>query len=90
MEESGYTSDNFLATGILSPNSANHTNITHCCLAIDVELVANPKLDSTEQIEVVLLPLVKVIELIGNGGILQALHISSLFFALQKLGKVQL
>lgn len=90
LEETGYASDNFLETGILSPNSANHTNITHCFLATDVEYVANSNLDITEQINVLLLPLSKVIELISNGGILQALHVCSLFFALQKLSKVQL
>jgi 8-oxo-dGTP pyrophosphatase MutT (NUDIX family) len=90
LEETGYTSENFLETGILSPNSANHTNITHCFLATNVECVTDLKLDITEQINVILLPLEKVIELISNGGILQALHIGSLFFALQKLGKVQL
>ncbi len=90
LEETGYASEHFLETGILSPNSANHSNITHCFLATDVEYVANSNLDSTEQINVVLLPLEKVIELISNGGILQALHVCSLFFALQKLSKVQL
>ncbi len=38
---------------------------------------------------VVLLPLNKLIEVIDNGVSLQALHMSSLFFALKKLGKVQ-
>ncbi|MBP5977351.1 NUDIX hydrolase [Brasilonema sp. CT11] len=90
LEETGYTSENFIETGILSPNSANHNNITHCFLATHVESTANSKLDNTEEIDVTLLPLEKVIELISKGGILQALHISSLFFALQKLGKVQL
>lgn len=89
LEESGYTSNNFIETGILSPNPANHTNLTHCFLATDVELVAALKLDATEHIDVVLLPLNKLIEVIDNGVFLQALHMSSLFFALKKLGKVQ-
>ncbi|MHC5731058.1 MAG: NUDIX hydrolase, partial [Nostoc sp.] len=61
----------------------------HCFLATDVERVSDLKLDVTEQIDVVLLPLEKVIEDIDNGILLQTLHISSLFFALKKLGKVQ-
>ncbi|MGV0102652.1 hypothetical protein NSTC731_06774 [Nostoc sp. DSM 114167] len=60
-----------------------------CFLATDVECVADLKLDVTEQIDVVLLPLKKVIEGIDKGILLQTLHISSLFFALKKLGKVQ-
>ena len=89
LEETGYTSNNFSETGILSPNPANHTNLTHCFLATDVERVADLKLDSTEQIDVVLLPLEKLIKNIDNSILLQTLHISSLFFALKKLGKVQ-
>ncbi|MDZ7954525.1 NUDIX hydrolase [Nostoc sp. DedQUE09] len=89
LEESGYTSNNFIETAILSPNSATHNNLIHCFLAIDVECVADLKLDVTEQIDVVLLPLEKVIEGIENGILLQTLHISSLFFALKKLDKVQ-
>ncbi|RCJ38546.1 hypothetical protein A6769_09100 [Nostoc punctiforme NIES-2108] len=89
LEETGYTSNHLIETGILSPNPANHTNLTHCFLATDVELVADLKLDVTEQIDVVLLPLERLIKNIDNGILLQTLHISSLLFALKKLGKVQ-
>lgn len=89
LEETGYTSNHFIETGILSPNPANHTNLTHCFLATGVERVADLKLDITEQIDVVLLPLERLIKNIDNGILLQTLHISSLFFALRKLGKVQ-
>ncbi|WP_375503748.1 NUDIX hydrolase [uncultured Nostoc sp.] len=89
LEETGYTSNRFIETGILSPNPANHNNLTHCFLATHVECVADLKLDFTEQIDVVLLPLKKVIEEIDQGILLQTLHISSLFFALKKLDKGQ-
>lgn len=89
LEETDYNSNHFIETGILSPNPANHTNLTHYFLATDVELVADLKLDVTEQIDVVLLPLERLIKNIDNGILLQTLHISSLFFALKKLGKVQ-
>ncbi|MEH1853395.1 MAG: NUDIX hydrolase [Nostoc sp.] len=88
LEETGYTSNNFIETGILSPNPANHSNLTHCFLATDVEHVSDLKLDVTEQINVVLLPLENLIELIDNGRFLQTLHISSLFFSLKKIDKL--
>jgi ADP-ribose pyrophosphatase len=88
LEETGYTNDNFLETGILSANPATHNNLTHCFLATDVEKVAGLNLDSTEKIEVLLLPLEKTIEIIENSNFLQSLHISSLFLALKKLGKL--
>ncbi|MEH1939626.1 MAG: NUDIX hydrolase [Nostoc sp.] len=89
LEETGFTSNNFIETGILSPNPANHSNLTYCFLAENVEHVADLKLDVTEQIDVVMLPLEKIFEAIDRGILLQTLHISSLFFALKKLGKVQ-
>ncbi|MBN3945333.1 MAG: hypothetical protein HWQ38_02100 [Nostoc sp. NMS7] len=46
-------------------------------------------MDNTEQIDVLLLPLQKIIELIESGTLLQALHINSLFLTLKKLGKLQ-
>ncbi|MBN3876171.1 MAG: hypothetical protein HWQ42_06965 [Nostoc sp. JL23] len=54
-----------------------------------MKCVADLKLDLTEQIDIVLLPLKKVFEGIDKGMLLQTLHISSLFFALKKLDKVQ-
>ncbi|WP_445634359.1 Nudix hydrolase domain-containing protein [Nostoc sp. DSM 114161] len=90
LEESGYTSNNFIETGIISPNSATHNNLIYCFLATDVELVADLKLDITEQIDVVLLPLEKLIQDIDNGILIQAFHISSLFLALRKLGKLHI
>ncbi|MEH1985084.1 NUDIX hydrolase [Nostoc sp.] len=89
LEETGYTSNHFIETGILSPNPATHTNLTYFFLATDVKCVADLKLDLTEQIDIVLLPLKKVFEGIDKGMLLQTLHISSLFFALKKLDKVQ-
>lgn len=88
LEETGYSSEHFIQTGVLSANPANHTNMTYCFLATSVRQIAAPVLDDTEQLEVVLLPLEEVIELMHNGGILQALHVGSLFFALKALGRL--
>ncbi|MBH8577102.1 NUDIX hydrolase [Nostocaceae cyanobacterium CENA369] len=90
LEETGYTSDNFLETGVLSANPANHNNLTYCFLATNVEKIADLNLDDTEQIDLVLLHLEKTIEIIESRILLQSLHISSLFLALKKLGRLQL
>jgi ADP-ribose pyrophosphatase len=88
LEETGYISNNFIETGRISANPANHTNLTHCFLAIDTTLAATPQPDDTEQIDVLLAPRRKVVELIEGGDIFQALHISSIFLSLKKLGKI--
>ena len=88
LEETGYTSNTFVETGKLFPNPATHNNLLHCFLATNVEQVDNPRLDDTEQIDLVLMPLEKVIKLAANGGLMQALHVGSLFFALARLDRV--
>ncbi len=88
LEEAGDISENFIETGRISANPANHTNLTHCFLAIDATLAATPQLDDTEQIDVVLTPLRRAVKLIEEGDIFHALHISSIFLSLKKLGKI--
>jgi ADP-ribose pyrophosphatase len=81
---------NMTETGRLSPNSATHTNVTYCFLATGVERVAEPMAEDTERVETVLMPLTDVIELAKQGGLLQALHVGSLFFALHTLGELRM
>jgi ADP-ribose pyrophosphatase len=88
LEETGYGSEAVVETGRLSPNPATHTNLTYCFLATGVRLVAEPRPEETEHLEVVLMPLSEVVQLAHTGGLLQALHVGALFFALQALGKL--
>ena len=90
LEETGYAGVHMVETGRLSPNAANHTNWTYCFLATGVELVAAPIADDTEHVETVLMPLSEVVGLAREGGLLQALHVGALFFALHALGKLEL
>ena len=85
LEETGYTSDDFIQTGIVSANPSNHTNLTYCFFAKNLKKVADQKLDKTEEIEVILAPLDKVFEMLKNGEFLQALHVSSLHYAMDYL-----
>ena len=82
LEETGYTSDQFIEVGRVYPNPATHNNLTYSFLALDVELVSEQNLDETEEIEVSLIPFVEFISLAKEGGLPQALHISALFFAM--------
>lgn len=89
LEETGYTGKEFIHTGTIYVNPANHNNLTHCFLALNVELVSKPHLDDTEQIEVVLKPLNEVIESLKKNEFLQALHISSMFQALMYMNIIK-
>ena len=88
LEETGYGGGEFVETAQLSPNSANHANIVHCFLATGVKPIGKSAEDETERTEIVTMPLQEIMQLIRSNGLFQALHTSSLFFALDKLGKI--
>ena len=88
LEETGYGAGAVVETGRLSPNPAPHTHLTYCCLATEVRWVAEPHPEETEPLETVLLPLAEVVRLGSTGGLLQALPVGALLFALQALGKL--
>ena len=85
LEETGYTGEQFIEVGKVYPNPATHSNVTYSFLAFDVEKVDLQKLDETEEIEVLLIPLDEFISLVKSGGLPQALHVSAVFFALEYL-----
>lgn len=85
LEETGYTSDQFVEVGKVYPNPATHNNLTYSFLALDVELVGQQNLDETEEIEVSLIPFDELISLAKQGGLPQALHVSALFFVMAYL-----
>lgn len=87
LEETGYTSNQFVEVGKVYPNPATHNNMTYSFLALDVERVGQQRLDETEEIEVHLIPFDEFISLVKAGGLPQALHISALFFVLAYLEK---
>lgn len=82
MEETGYTSDNIIQIGCVSPNPASQTNLIYSFLVPDAEKVSDQTLDDTEDMEVVLKPLEEVIGMAKNGELLQSMQVSTVFFAL--------
>lgn len=89
-EETGYTGEEFIHTCTVSANPANHNNLTHCFLALNVELTKDINLDETEQIRVILKPLNEVIKSLKSNDFLQALHVSSLFYALMYMDIIKI
>lgn len=89
LEETGYTSDDFVEAGVSAPNPASHTNLMYTFLARDVQRVDEPRPDATEHLEVVLMPLDELVSLAGRGGLPGSLHVAALFFALDRLGRLR-
>jgi ADP-ribose pyrophosphatase len=89
LEETGYTSQHFHRCGVLSANPATHNNQTHCFLATGCSQVASPRLDESEELEVILKPAGELMQLVRRGELLQSLHVGAVFLALLELGQLQ-
>ncbi|HEY3475840.1 MAG TPA: NUDIX hydrolase [Anaerolineales bacterium] len=88
LEETGYSSENIMEVGKVSPNPASHTNLMYAYLALDAEQIGGQHLDETEEIEVFPVPLDEAICMVKNGELLQSLHVSTFLFALFRLDRV--
>jgi 8-oxo-dGTP pyrophosphatase MutT (NUDIX family) len=88
LEETGYSTDQFIEVGSFYPNPANQTKTMYSFLALDVEKIATPHLDDGEDLEVHLVPLDELIAMTKHGEFLHALQVATLFRALLYMGRV--
>src|SRR6476620_7068366 len=85
-EETGYVFESYEYLGKISPNPATSTNYMHMFLARGGEKVAEQSLDETEDVEVILYTLDEVKQLLRENKIVQSLHCTTIFYALNRLG----
>ncbi len=78
LEETGFGGGNWQRLLTLSANPGTHTNLTYCYLATDVELKQAQTLEITEEITVHLVSPERVMQIIEQGEMLQALHVAPL------------
>ena len=83
-EETGYDSDDLVSLGWSHPNPALQGNRCHTFLARNARRVGEPRLDGTEETEVVLVPRSELDELVRSGRITHALVVVA--FHLLSLG----
>jgi ADP-ribose pyrophosphatase len=86
LEETGYQFDSIEPIGKVAPNPATSTNYMHMFLARGGRKVAGQKLDATEDVEVLIYTIDEVKQLIRENKIIQSLHTTTAFYALEKLG----
>lgn len=85
-EETGYQFESYDYLGKISPNPATSTNYMHMYLARGGEKVAEQSLDESEDLEVVFYTIDEVKNLVRENKIVQSLHVTTIFYALNKLG----
>ena len=78
-EETGYGKGNWREYMVISANPSTHTNLTHCFLATDVELIDHQHLEDTEDLSVHLLTFEEVKQLLENNEIMQSLNAAPLW-----------
>jgi 8-oxo-dGTP pyrophosphatase MutT (NUDIX family) len=85
-EETGYAFESYEFIGKLCANPATTNNYMHMFIAKGGEMVGGQNLDETEDIEVLHYSIDEVKQLLKDNKIVQALHASTIFYALQRLG----
>jgi 8-oxo-dGTP pyrophosphatase MutT (NUDIX family) len=88
-EETGYEFKSIEYLGKISPNPSTNNNLMHMYLMKEGEKVGEQSLDATEDVEVLLYSIDEVKTLLRENKIMQSLHASCMFYALNKLGELK-
>jgi ADP-ribose pyrophosphatase len=88
-EETGFVFDSVEYLGRTSANPSTHNNWMHFFLARGGIKVSEQELDANEEIEVYLLSVEEVKELLRKNEIVQSMHATALFYALERLGELK-
>lgn len=89
MEETGYSFESVHYLGRSSANPSTNSNLMHMFVATGGRKVAEQNLDENEQIEVLQFDMNEIFQLLEEKRIVQAMHITTLFYGLRYLNKIQ-
>lgn len=88
LEETGHEFSSIEYVGRVSANPGLLSGYTYLYLAQGGKKVSGQSLDHNEEIEVLVVPLAQVREMLAKNEIVQALHVSCLQYAFQRLDTV--
>lgn len=89
LEETGYLFKAYHYLGKVSANPSTTNNFAHFYLATGGEKVAEPDLDHSEEIDVLLLTVDEVKGLVRENKIMQSLHVNCIMYALLRLKEMK-
>jgi len=87
-EETGYVFETMEYLGKTSANPSTHNNWMHFFLAKGGKKISEQELDGNEDIQVSLLTVEDVKSLLKENKIFQSMHVTALFYALERLGEL--
>ena len=86
LEETGYSFTKYEYLGKTCANPSTNNNWMHIYLATGGKPVKAQELDDNEDIELHFVSFDELRQMVMNGGIIQSMHVTAIFFAFQKLG----
>lgn len=86
VEETGYGGSEPILLGVVHPNPAIHTNRCYTYLIQNAVFTKQPEQDSTEDVEVEIIPLADIPKLIQDGVITHALVIAAFYWYFSNIG----
>lgn len=89
LEETGYEFSSYESLGKISANPSTNTNWMHMFLAKGGKKVSEQKLDHNEEIIVELCSIDEVKQLVRENKIVQAMHVTTILYALEKLNELK-
>ena len=89
LEETGYTFSSYEYLGKISANPSTNNKLMQMFLARGGQKVAEQKLDSNEEIEIVLLDTGELKQLLKENKIIQAMHVTCIMYALERLNELK-
>ncbi len=89
LEETGYKFDKLEYLGKTSANPSTNNNWMHIYLATGGRKTQEQELDHNEDIEVYLFSMEQVKELLRENKIVQSMHVTALFYGLERLGELK-
>ena len=89
LEETGYEFSSYEYLGKISANPSTNSNLMHMFLAKGGKKVANQELDHNEEIEIELVSLDELKQLLRENKIVQAMHVTCIMYALERMGELK-
>ncbi|MBX3238999.1 MAG: NUDIX hydrolase [Chitinophagaceae bacterium] len=89
LEETGYSFSEYEYLGRISANPSTNDNLMHMFLAKGGKKITGQHLDENEEIEVYLFTIDELKQMLADNKILQAMHVTCIYYAFVKLGILQ-
>ena len=89
LEETGYSFSSHEYLGKISANPSTNSNLMHMFLARGGKKIASQELDHNEEIEIELVTVEELKQMLRENKIVQAMHVTCIMYALEKLGELR-